>query len=70
MREHVHAALRCGEIADSDPDDVAAGSAAFAHGLVVQALFDPERFPPARQTELLDQFLCGLAAPGTVRTVS
>ncbi|MEU7799390.1 TetR/AcrR family transcriptional regulator [Micromonospora arborensis] len=70
LREHVQAALRVGEIADSDPDDVAAASAAFAHGLVVQALFDPERFPPARQTELLDQFLRSLAAPGTVPVVS
>ncbi|NYF56091.1 TetR/AcrR family transcriptional regulator [Micromonospora purpureochromogenes] len=64
LREHIAAARRDGEVGDTDPDDLAAISAAFAHGLVVQALFDPGRFPPVRQTELLDQFLHGLAASG------
>ena len=42
-------------------EDMAVEVAAFAHGLVVQALFDPERLPAARQLKLLDDFLSGLA---------
>jgi AcrR family transcriptional regulator len=41
-------------------EDVAVSAAAFAHGLVVQALFDPARLPPDRQLALLDDFLAGL----------
>jgi AcrR family transcriptional regulator len=41
-------------------EDVAVEAAAFAHGLVVQALFDPSRLPAARQLALLDDFLTGL----------
>ena len=37
--------------------------AAFTHGLVVQALFDPRTFPRARQVALLDSFLKGLRPP-------
>ncbi|MFF8605475.1 hypothetical protein ACF06X_06015 [Streptomyces sp. NPDC015346] len=33
---------------------------AFAHGLVVQALFDPGRFPEDAQTALLDDFLASI----------
>lgn len=65
LREHLEAARRRGELGDADPAGLAAVSAAFAHGLVVQALFDPGGFPPARQVELLDQFLTGLASTGT-----
>ncbi len=32
----------------------------FAHGLVVQTLFDPKRFTEARQTQLVDEFLSRL----------
>jgi hypothetical protein len=41
---------------------VAVEAAAFAHGLVVQALFDPEKLPADRQLELLDNFLRGLTS--------
>jgi hypothetical protein len=37
-----------------------ATAAAFAHGLVVQALFDPARFPPSRQRRLVDDFVARL----------
>jgi len=58
LRPHVEAAIRRGELpAGADPDAVVAVAAATTHGLVVQALFDPERFPPDRQVALLDQFL-------------
>ncbi len=43
-----------------DPEDVAVACAAFAHGLVVQALFDPVRLPAARQLALLEDFLADL----------
>jgi AcrR family transcriptional regulator len=43
-------------------EDVAVEAAAFAHGLVVQALFDPSRLPAARQLALLDNFLAGLTS--------
>ncbi|WP_067489347.1 TetR/AcrR family transcriptional regulator [Actinomadura hibisca] len=63
LRPHVEKALELGELpADADADDVTATAAAFTHGLVVQALFDPERFPPERQTALLDAFLTGLVS--------
>lgn len=58
LRPHVEAAQRRGELPSTpDADDLVATAAAFAHGLVVQALFDPDRFPAQRQVELLDQFL-------------
>jgi AcrR family transcriptional regulator len=63
LREHAEAARRRGEIGDVDPETLATISAAFAHGLVVQALFDPVRFPATRQTELLDQFLRNMTTP-------
>jgi AcrR family transcriptional regulator len=46
-----------GDQAEVALDDLAARALAFTHGLVVQALFDLERFGPERQTELLDAFL-------------
>jgi AcrR family transcriptional regulator len=62
LRPHVDAALRLGQLpADADPDDVVATAAAFGHGLVVQALFDPARFPPQRQVGLVDDFVALLA---------
>jgi AcrR family transcriptional regulator len=60
LRGHIVAAQERGDRPPGDPDDVAATAAAFAHGLVVQALFDPPRFPPERQIALLDGFLRGL----------
>ncbi|WP_344947950.1 TetR/AcrR family transcriptional regulator [Actinomadura miaoliensis] len=58
---HVAAARDRGELpASADVDDTVATVAAFTHGLVVQALFDPDRFPPDRQRTLLDDFLNAL----------
>jgi AcrR family transcriptional regulator len=62
LRPLVEAAQRAGELPPSaDPDDLAATAAAFTHGLVVQALFDPRTFPHSRQVALLDAFLESLA---------
>lgn len=58
----VEAAQERGELPLSPPEDVAVEAAAFAHGLVVQALFDPDRFPADRQLALLDNFLAGLTS--------
>lgn len=61
LRVHAEAAQERGELAPSpSAEDVAVEAAAFAHGLVVQALFDPGRLPPDRQLALLDNFLAGL----------
>lgn len=57
LRPHVQDAVERGELPPDDIDDTVTTIAAFTHGLVVQALFDPDRFPPARLTELLDTFL-------------
>jgi AcrR family transcriptional regulator len=63
LRACAEAAGSRGELpSTTDADDVAVQSAAFAHGLVVQALFDPGRLSPDRQLALLDEFLAGLAA--------
>jgi AcrR family transcriptional regulator len=61
LRERVEEAQARGELPAADPADIAVEAAAFAHGLVVQALFDPERLPAERQLALLDDFLAGLA---------
>jgi AcrR family transcriptional regulator len=61
LETHVVEARERGELpASSPPEDVAVEAAAFAHGLVVQALFDPERLSPDRQLAVLDEFLTGL----------
>lgn len=61
LRSHVDAALGGAPSGPgADPDDLAATCAAFAHGLVVQALFDPAAFPAPRQVALLDRFLADL----------
>ncbi|MEU5989097.1 TetR/AcrR family transcriptional regulator [Spirillospora sp. NPDC047418] len=61
LRPHVTAAVALGELpAAADVDGIVASAAAFAHGLVVHALFDPDRFPPDRQTAMLDGFLASL----------
>jgi AcrR family transcriptional regulator len=49
-----------GELPAAAVEDVAVTAAAFAHGLVVQALFDPDRLPADRQLRLLDDFLANL----------
>ncbi|WFB11187.1 TetR family transcriptional regulator [Streptomyces sp. LX-29] len=62
LREHIETAQRLGELPTAgDPEDLAATAAAFAHGLVVHALFEPGRYPPERQTALLDRFLDGFS---------
>jgi len=61
LRPRVEAAQRSGELpAAGDPEDLVATVAAFTHGLVVQALFDPRAFPRRRQVALLDAFLRSL----------
>lgn len=63
LRPHVEAAVLLGELPSTvDIEDVVATAAAFTHGIVVQALFDPGRFPPARQESLLDRFLAQLSS--------
>ncbi|MEV4611931.1 TetR family transcriptional regulator C-terminal domain-containing protein [Kitasatospora sp. NPDC049258] len=54
-----------------DPADleVAAAVQSYVLGLVVQALFAPQEFPPERQIRLVDRYLAALsaaAAPGAV----
>ncbi|MFB7330774.1 TetR/AcrR family transcriptional regulator [Streptomyces adustus] len=60
--ERVAAAQELGELPPGNPARIAAGAQAFVLGLVVQALFDPAVFPPARQVELLDDYLAALTA--------
>ncbi|WP_202919627.1 TetR/AcrR family transcriptional regulator [Streptomyces adustus] len=60
--ERVAAAQELGELSPGNPARIAAGAQAFVLGLVVQALFDPAVFPPARQVELLDDYLAALTA--------
>ena len=60
LRGHLETAVRQGEFAAADPDDLAVRCASFAHGLVVQVLFDVRRFPPEVQIRLLDEFLSSL----------
>jgi AcrR family transcriptional regulator len=58
MRPQVMAAVDDGDLpAATVVEDVVATAAAFAHGLVVQALVDPARFPPDRQRALVDEFI-------------
>ncbi|MFE2068212.1 TetR/AcrR family transcriptional regulator [Streptomyces sp. NPDC059467] len=60
LTERVAAAQELGELPPGNPAQIAAGAQAFILGLVVQALFDPEVFPPRRQVELLDDYLTAL----------
>ena len=54
-----------GELAAGiDPDAEAAALVAFIDGLALQAIFDPDAFPPARQAALLDNRLTTVRAPG------
>lgn len=69
IRPHLEAARGLGELPDAvDPEQLAAGAVAFVHGLVVQALFDPGRFPEDVQTAMLDDFLASVAAVRDVPT--
>lgn len=62
IRPHLEQARELGELpATADVDQLAATAVAFTHGLVVQALFDPGRFPERAQTALVDGFLSSLA---------
>ncbi|MFE4412592.1 TetR/AcrR family transcriptional regulator [Streptomyces sp. NPDC093064] len=63
LRDLVAAAQHLGELPTGDPARIAAGAQSYVLGLVVQALFDPEAFPPHRQIELLDDYLATLASP-------
>ncbi len=63
LRDLVTAAQQLGELPPGDPARIAAGAQSHVLGLVVQALFDPEAFPPHRQIELLDDYLATLASP-------
>ncbi|MEU9619396.1 TetR/AcrR family transcriptional regulator [Streptomyces sp. NPDC098085] len=64
IRPHLEAARDLGELpATADPEQLAASAVAFTHGLVVQALFDPGRFPEEVQIAMLDDFLASLAKP-------
>ena len=49
-----------GSLPPGDPTDLATGLAAFTHGLVVQALFDPTTYTPKRLQRLLDTHLSSL----------
>jgi AcrR family transcriptional regulator len=63
LGHHIEAGQRAGQLpASADPGELAAAAAAFAHGLVVQALFAPGDFPPDLQARLLDTFLRALGA--------
>ncbi|MER7500551.1 TetR/AcrR family transcriptional regulator [Nonomuraea pusilla] len=61
LRAALDDALRLGELPpDADTGRLAANVLSFTHGLVVQALFDPDTFTPARQTDLADDHLASL----------
>ncbi|MEU8679662.1 TetR family transcriptional regulator C-terminal domain-containing protein [Streptomyces sp. NPDC048560] len=61
---HFEVARDLGQLpADADPEQLSAGAVAFVHGLVVQALFDPGRFPEDVQIAMLDDFLTAIARP-------
>jgi AcrR family transcriptional regulator len=54
-----------GELAATGVEPLVDLLTAFVHGLVVQALFDPARFPAARQEAALDEVLALLRYPTT-----
>lgn len=62
LRPLVEEAIEAGELsAARDRETVVDVLTAFTHGLVVQALFDPDRFPAARQYAVLDELLSALS---------
>jgi AcrR family transcriptional regulator len=66
LRPMVIQAQTAGDLPPGDPTDLAAALAAFTHGLVVQALFDPATFTRSRLLHLLDAHLTALR-PGDGR---
>jgi len=60
LRPLVDEAMAAGALAGRDRETVVDVLTAFTHGLVVQALFDPERFPAERQYAVLDELLTAL----------
>jgi AcrR family transcriptional regulator len=61
LRPLVDEAISAGELAAGrDRETVVDLLTAFTHGLVVQALFDPARFPAQRQYAVLDELLSAL----------
>ncbi|WP_326743283.1 TetR/AcrR family transcriptional regulator [Streptomyces sp. NBC_01768] len=68
LRPHFEAARGLGEVpAAADPEQLAATAVAFTHGLVVQALFDPDRFPEDVQIAMVDDFLASITPPRPAR---
>ncbi len=64
LRPLVDEATAAGELAAGrDRETVVDVLTAFTHGMVVQALFDPDRFPAARQYAVLDELLVALGRP-------
>jgi AcrR family transcriptional regulator len=62
LRPLVDDAIAAGELAAGrDRETVVDVLTAFTHGLVVQALFDPDRFPAERQYAVLDELLSALS---------
>lgn len=62
IRPHLEAARGLGELpVGADPEQLAATAVAFVHGLVVQALFDPGRFPEDVQVSMVDDFLASIS---------
>ncbi|MFF4834688.1 TetR/AcrR family transcriptional regulator [Streptomyces sp. NPDC001315] len=65
FRPHLERARGLGEIpTNADPGQLAAAAVAFVHGLVVQALFDPGRFPEDVQIAMVDDFVAWLVRSG------
>jgi AcrR family transcriptional regulator len=61
LRPLVDEAIDAGRLAAGrDRETVVTILTAFTHGLVVQALFDPDRFPAERQYAVLDELLSAL----------
>ena len=68
LRPLVEEAIAAGELAvGRDVETLVDVLTAFTHGLVVQALFDPRRFPVERQYAVLDELLSALAEPSLSR---
>lgn len=60
LKPLVAEAQEAGDLPTGEPDDLVASLAAFTHGLVVQALFEPRLFPHKRLLALLDAHLAAL----------
>lgn len=60
LRPLVIQSQSAGDLPPGDPTDLATALAAFTHGLVVQALFDPTTYTPKRLQHLLDAHLSAL----------